>query len=125
MTKFLDGPAAARSLMLRRAPMFLRVTDDGEKIDALDQLEDTPRANETLYCYVMSEYRGGIHLLIRGKNRAAGGFYMSADYTFVIPQPPDEEMRTNHRWRAWTEANSNLIPDAIRNRTTAVLHKKK
>jgi hypothetical protein len=40
VTKFLDGPAAAEVLMLKRSPDWLRVTYDGEAFDALDQLQD-------------------------------------------------------------------------------------
>ena len=53
MTRFLDGPAAGNALMLRRAPLFLRVTIDaaGGKVDALDQLDDDPQDGETVHVY--------------------------------------------------------------------------
>jgi hypothetical protein len=116
MTRFINGPAHGQNLMLRRAPVFLRVTDDGTKFDALDQHDDNPEPNERIYCYVMTQYLGGTHLLIRGKNRAAGGFYASAEYTFIEEQPTDEEMRDNARWRRWTEENRKLIPPEIAER---------
>lgn len=44
MTTFTDGPAAETVLELRRAPKFLRVVRDADgTVDALDQLNDTPK----------------------------------------------------------------------------------
>jgi len=43
MTRFLDGPAQGETLMLRRAPILLRVTRDPMgNFDGLDQLDDRP-----------------------------------------------------------------------------------
>lgn len=53
MTRFEDGPAAGVNLSLRRAPMFLRVVQNNQtgEWDALDQLDDTPEKNETIFVY--------------------------------------------------------------------------
>lgn len=110
MIKFFEGPAAGITMQLRRAPFFLRVTDDGTKFDALDQPDDKPAENERLYVYRMTCYRGMMHLLIRGKNRAAGGFWAVADYTFHEEQPEDAEIRGNVKWREWCAARAHQMP---------------
>ena len=53
MIRFTDGPAAGRTLMLQRAPLFLRVTYDPNRLkwDALDPLTDTPIAPEQITVY--------------------------------------------------------------------------
>lgn len=100
MTRFLDGPAGGRVLSLRRAPHFLRVTRDkitGE-LDALDQLQDQPRASEELICYVLASRP--VSVFIR-----PGGLRMLANYQVRLPQPTDADMRATPAWRAWCEAN--------------------
>lgn len=101
MTTFTDGPAKGQTLSLRRAPVFLRVTEAAGKFDALDQLEDTPEPHETLHAYVLASKPGSMHLCVRGKNRAAGGFYPLATYKLVENPPTDAVMRA--QWRAWTD----------------------
>lgn len=52
MTSFAGGPAAGVSLLLRRAPLYLRaVTGPDGKWDALDLLDDAPAPNETVVAY--------------------------------------------------------------------------
>lgn len=95
---FLDGPAKDQSLELRRTPRFLRVTRAPDlKLDALDQLEDEPRAYETLMAYEIAgkPMRGFID---GAKYR---GPFVVASYRLVEPQPEDAEMRTIERWHAW------------------------
>jgi len=53
MTRFLDGPAEGVTLMLRRAPIYLRVVHRGTEWDALDALDDRPTPDETIYVYVL------------------------------------------------------------------------
>lgn len=104
MTKFVNGPAHGATLMLKRAPLYLRVVIDAlGKIDALDQLADTPTRDETLACYKATQRGGAIHINSRGKQgQRTGGFFTMAEYAFVDPQPSDAEMRTTAAWHAWT-----------------------
>lgn len=102
MTTFLDGPAAAKTLMLKRTPYYLRVCDDGKKLDALDQVGDEPRPSETLYAYRCVKLEGAIHLNISG---GRGGFYPRATYEFVPIQPSQEVMARRSSWQEWCEAN--------------------
>lgn len=100
MTKFLDGPAAGQVLMLKRAPLCLRVvrSPSGEW-DALDQLEDAPKPREEIFAYVRTAHRGTVH--IRSAKRGASGFYELAEYSAFADQPADEVMRETATWRAW------------------------
>lgn len=100
MTTFEDGPAKDKHLMLHRCARFLRVVECAGKFDALDQPEDTPAANETLYAYETEGPTGHAHV---NMGRGRGGFYPIVSYRFVKDQPSDAEMRTNGAWRAWCE----------------------
>lgn len=102
MTTFDDGPAKGYCLSLKRAAQFLRVTkDDLGKVDALDQPEDVPRSNETLYAYEISQFKGMCHTN-RGRN--GGGFFAIASYHIVRDQPTDKIMRSLKLWGEWCEA---------------------
>lgn len=104
MTRFLDGPAIGKTLMLKRAPFFLRVTvsESREKktFDALDQLEDQPRPNEDLFVYEMVGKPGSCH--VRCGN-GGSGFYMVADYKMVEVQPEDIILRDTAKWAEWVD----------------------
>lgn len=102
MTRFLDGPAEGVTLMLRRAPVFLRaVKGAGDTWDALDQLQDTPEAHEAVYVYALDGEPGWMHVC---RSRGQGGRYTVASYRLVSPQPPDTVLRTTSEWREWTAA---------------------
>lgn len=108
MTRFLDGPAAETTLMLKRAPVFLRVViDNSGEIDALDQLHDEPKRTETIHVYRLEGKPGMCHVLRRPKG---SGFYTTATYRYFTPQPTDAECRTTAAWRAWTTQNANAHP---------------
>lgn len=108
MTSFLDGPAAGQSLMLKRAPIFLRVTHDGKDFDALDQPGDEARPGEKLLAYQLTRVPGHCHMLIRGKGKGASGFYTMATYRYCSDQPDQPTLRDNSRWQTWCEAQ--IIP---------------
>lgn len=112
MTRFLDGPAAGQTLMIKRSPIFLRVTrrkaplrGDGFSIvfDALDAPDDTPAPDEELLCYRATSDKpsGNVHLRLSGKAKQASGFYPIGEYALYPEQPADEVMRDNARWREW------------------------
>lgn len=100
MTTFDDGPAKGKHLNLRRAVHFLRVVKapNGD-IDALDQLGDTARPEETIYAYEISEAPSWCH--IRSGKKGASGFYAIARYHLFKDQPTDEVMRDNNAWSDW------------------------
>jgi len=98
MTTFQDGPAKGQHLMLRRCARFLRVVEANGKWDALDQLHDEPRPEETLYAYEIVGEPGMMHL---NAGRGRGGCYPIATYRLVANQPTDADMRTTEAWHAW------------------------
>jgi hypothetical protein len=102
MTTFLDGPAEGQTLLLKRAPIFLRVVKGGGKWDALDQPEDQPTPDEEIYAYRIEGEPGVCHVDVRG---ARGGFYTLAQYRLVPTQPEDRELRNTMSWRRWCLAN--------------------
>ena len=104
MTRFVNGPAAGKVMMLRRSPpaRFLRVTIRGVDFDALDMLDDEPREDEQLFAYRLTEYKGMAHLLMSPRKNS-GWFPMSV-YEFVEDQPADAVMRDGDRWREWCMA---------------------
>jgi hypothetical protein len=99
MTRLIDGPAQGKTLMLTRAPTYLRVViaADGT-VDALNRPEDSPRADERLYAYLAHGERGSVHL---NMGRGRGGFYALAEYKLIADQPSDETMRDTSLWRQW------------------------
>lgn len=108
MTTFESGPAEGHMLMLRRTPRFLRVVvAPGNKIDALDQLDDNPAPNERIHVYVVIESLGMIH--ISRRPRSQSGTYASARYRHVEPQPADHEIRETEAWRDWTRRAASEI----------------
>lgn len=105
MIRFLDGPAEGRSLFLRSAPDFLRVTylpgrtagvGRHKKLaewDALDQPLDAPEPGETIYVYRRVTKVEAIHVNMRPHG---SGFYAVADY---MQMPDDgERFRNQVEW---------------------------
>jgi hypothetical protein len=99
MTRFLDGPATDHTLLLKRAPKFLRaVQGPTEKWDALDQLTDTPSADERVVAYELVNGPWTVHLNM-GRNGC--GWYQVAEYRVIVDQPGDDVLRSTVRWREW------------------------
>lgn len=102
MTKFENGPAHGVTLMLKRAPTYLRVVMNSQgNFDALDQLHDTPTKEESLFAYKLHGSVGSVHLNTGGK--PGGGLFTVATYQYVESQPLDETMRCKQNWWAWCE----------------------
>jgi hypothetical protein len=109
MTRFEDGPAKGQVLTLRRAAIFLRVVrDENGAWDALDQLDDTAKPDETLFAYQCVGNIGSA--FIDGKDpvtgRRMGYRAMIASYRFVPDQPTDAEMRSTFGWQKWCQAEA-------------------
>lgn len=101
MTRFLDGPAAGEVLMLKRAPVFLRVVRNSAGAwDALDIPSDTPSADETIHVYRREGRPGWIHV---NRSKKAGGHFTgtTASYRLIDPQPHDLTLRDRAQWEAW------------------------
>lgn len=107
MAKFHGGPADGHMLLIRRAPRFLRVViDPAGKIDALDQLDDTPAAKETIHVYRIDGEATSCHMNF---GRGKGGWYQLADYRWVGADVPDHEIRTDAAWHAWTREADGIV----------------
>src|SRR5207253_760428 len=96
--RFLDGPASGQSLLLRRAPLYVRVVRTAAgKWDALDQLGDEPAFCEAVFAYRRTGRPGWVHIC-GGKAR---GRFQTGDYRFVLAQPDEDTLRDQSRWRQW------------------------
>ncbi len=104
-TTFLDGPAKGQQLMLKHAPLYLRVVADTSgllpKWDALDDPADRPQSTETLYAYQRVGEPGYLHIRASG---GRGGLYRPATYRFCDPQPTEETLRS--AWGAWVHSRT-------------------
>lgn len=119
MTKFTNGPAAGKVLELLRMPMplFLRVTkaQDGT-IDALDQLDDTPRDDEELFLYRKARDDGTVHVDGRDKKgKRFGKWYNCCTYTLHETQPDQATMRDGALWPAWCKAEFARLKGSVPN----------
>lgn len=110
MVKFQDGPAASKSLMLGRSPLFLRVTVglSGE-LDALDQLADRPHKDESIFAYQRVGESGRLHVLGTRNGRRFGQWYSTATYRLCETQPDDVVLRDTGRWRVWCEEQMKAV----------------
>lgn len=90
-------------MMFRRAPYYLRVTECGGEVDALDQKADVPRPDEKLFAYHLTGEPAMCH--INSGKRGVSGFYPLSNYTLVTEQPTDEEMRDLRKWEDWCDAH--------------------
>jgi hypothetical protein len=89
----LDGPAEGRSFNAQRAPLFLRVVrDQNGKWDVLDQLDDQPAGDETIFIYRKVAGTGG-HACTRGQ-----GCYEMGDYRHLAAADVDQA-RDTEEWR--------------------------
>ena len=102
MIIFLDGPAQGQRLMLKRAPILLRVVRDGAKWDALDQLEDTPKPTEEIFVYEQVGTPSWAHIC-RSPKAGGSGMFMMAEYQALVSEhpPAEDALRDNRRWREW------------------------
>jgi hypothetical protein len=114
VTQFLDGPAAGQILMLRNAPIVLRVTcSPTGKWDALDAREDQAAPRERIFLYFLTEKPSWFHL--RCSPRSASGTYWQSKYRYLEQQPDEHVMRDNFLWGAWWASNRyRLTPDWAR-----------
>ena len=98
MTRLHGGPADGVTLMLQRAPIYLRaVCIPGGDWDALNQLDDAPKASEQIIVYQRDGDGGWVHL----RTNRGCRWYTSAEYRVLDLQPDDAAVRETAAWRAW------------------------
>jgi hypothetical protein len=88
------------SLLLRRAPLFLRVVRDSRTLgwDALDQLADVPQPDEQLFIYRRVSDVGRIHV---DRARRHGGSIWAAVATYEYVKDADVDARDTRKWQTW------------------------
>lgn len=112
MTTFRGGPAEGQILMLRRSPRFLRVVrDKANEFDALDQLGDSAATDEEISVYEKCAPATLIH--VKSGKQGASGWYRSAAYQLVTPQPTDAQVRDNTAWRRWAFSAADSRPSLV------------
>ncbi len=105
MLTLVDGPCAG-TFMVKRAPLFLRAVlkaqlDGTGETDVLDQIDDTPTANEKVYVYKMEGQASAIHINASGKGgKDLTGFWAMANYRY-LPDVDGEQLRDNEKWQSW------------------------
>lgn len=100
MTRFIDGPAEGKTLMLQRAPFFLRAVQsfDGSW-DALDQLHDEPRIDERIVLYQLEGEPTWIHVC--RSPRSQSGMYRGGTYRLASDPPGEATLRSRVAWQEW------------------------
>lgn len=105
----LHGGPCEGVYAVKRAPMYLRAVRNrgatkavpGSGMDVLDQLDDTPDADEDIYVYrIRSGTEGHVHLNMGSRGT---GFYALGEYDF-LPDVEGEPLRATEAWRAWAES---------------------
>lgn len=119
---FEDGPAKGQSLMLQRAPLFLRaVRSRNGKWDALDQLEDQAKPTEAVYAYIRVGEPGVAFIDYRGRGgRREGRRLATAEYRIVQAGIAEPIKRNNDEWTAWCFARPESIAILTREEIEAV-----
>lgn len=107
ITTFIGGPAHGVTLTFKRHPPFLRVVcDRAGKFDVLDQLADTPGADETIHAYILAEKPKAMGMI---DSKDYSGPFGRASYRFIEEQPDDAAMRDTQRWRDWCRAEAGRV----------------
>jgi hypothetical protein len=98
--QFHDGPARGQHLMLRSAPLALRVVESSRgNFDALDQPEDVANPQEKIHVYHRMGPATWMH--IRAAKRSDGGRFWSGTYRLFDEQPADALIRARPDWLNW------------------------
>lgn len=96
------GVPVGPSLHLQRDPALLRFVSSRfpDSLDALDQLDDTPKDGETVYTARLVK-RGRVHLHCARGSKLPSGWYQTAEYELIDPQPEQAVMRDRDSWEKW------------------------
>ena len=122
--QLLDGPCKG-DYLVKRSPVFLRAVKKGTgETDLLDQVDDTPAADEKVFIYHAEGMIGTIH--IHG-NKEVRGWWAMAKYRFM-PDVDGEELRDNTIWQDWAiarlkEKNETEVPQ--KQATTETIREKR
>jgi hypothetical protein len=97
--RFVDGPASEVVLTLKRAPLFLRVVRNSRtrEWDGLDQLADTPGADEQIFVYLRLGEAGWMHI---NRGRKGSGIYAMGSYRYYRHED-GTDLGDNAKWQSW------------------------
>ena len=110
--QFVNGPACGTTLDLKRAPLLLRVVIGPKGVDALDQLDDEPQADEQIHVYRLVGNVGRGIACSRGRRGGGCMSYLVARYVLHDPQPTDAAARDRESWRTWAQAQVQSLAPA-------------
>ena len=110
----IAGHGKGKLLDLKRTPKYLRFVFNGSDwgtLDALDQLDDTPRPGEHMIAAVIGE-SSNIHVDGMKNGRRCGWNVKIIDYDMIAVQPSQELMRDIAKWQAWcVEQEQQITPN--------------
>lgn len=102
MIRLLDGPAEG-TYAVKRAPAFLRAVVGPSGNDLLDQLNDTPAADEVVHVYrIRNDGPKGWVQVCRGPG---SGRFAIGEYTHLA-DVDGELLRDTAAWRSWCRATA-------------------
>lgn len=102
MLTLIDGPAKG-TYLCRRAPVYLRaVINATGEMDALDQVDDKPADDESIYVYERDGEAGTVHLYYGGNK---GAWYATGRYHY-LPDVIGDNARDNAAWQSWATARA-------------------
>jgi len=107
-------------LNLERTPLYLRFTVKGadfKTLDALDQLDDAARPEETIIPakWLHSET---VHLDGVRDGKRFGEWHKTAEYETVECELSQEQLRDNQQWREWCTKQAKVDESVDATRTT-------
>lgn len=104
---FLNHPLCRQSLSLERTPRFLRFVcrESCRKWDALDQPDDIAADDEFILAAIWS-HTNSVHVDGVRDGKRFGEWRKSITYKPIEPQPPQDLLRDNERWRSWCMAEN-------------------
>jgi len=111
-TRFVDGPAKGRTMLLNRAPLMLRVVQAAcGCVNALDKLDDKPQDDELVFLYIMVGPVGDwVFVSFSGRNgQCRGGQFRSATYRLLPGQPEPRHLREREAWNEWCHVHGNAM----------------
>lgn len=110
MTRFTDGPAKGQHFMIRRTPVFVRVTEENGKWDILNDPGDAPRKTERPHAYVLTEKPG---MCCVRASKGQGGIFQSGTHRHCDPQPSESTMHDQAAWERWVHENKLQAPSEL------------
>lgn len=103
MLTFTDGAASGSSFLSHRAPQLLRIViNEAGDIDALTDVSDEPKPGEVCHAYERCRTNPMVQIDRSARHPPpVTGKFPSTIYRSVTPQPGQDVMKDNAKWREW------------------------